>query len=168
MAKVFKSFEELSAALLKASTEFTTEAKGIAEVNVGEMSDEATFNAPASGDPIATQHGTETQEQIKGKRTWVAINQSIGYEMAPDGLSGTVFVNIGAGEIAIWVEFGTGQSAAAYLATVEEQFRKIAAKYYINGKGTIINKPYLLPAYYKYKARFEKEMREAVKNITFK
>lgn len=169
MAKQFKSFEEMAQAFSDLAKDFTQETKELVEYNIGEMELEAIRNAPGPGDLIDNDYGTpEPQSEIARGRNWTPISQAIGYTIDPSGLRGTVFVEKSAGELAIYVEFGTGQSARAYLSTVDEEFKKVAAKYYINGYGTILNRPYMLPAYYKYSVLFKKELTELVKNIKFK
>lgn len=168
MAKQFKSFEDMGASFMRTAEAFEEDVKGVVEINTGDMELEAIKNSPGPGQPISTEKGTETQSKIARGRNWTPISQAIGYTIDPTGLRGTVFVEKSAGELAIYVEFGTGQSAKTYLSTVPDEFKAVAARYYINGKGSIVNRPYLLPAYFKYSVLFQKEMKELVKNITFK
>lgn len=126
---------------------------------------EATRNAPGPGDPIATEHGAESQEDIARGRGWVPIAQAIEFEHEPGGLSALVYVERAAGELAVYVEVGTGQSARSYLATLPPEWQAAARKFYINGQGTIINKPYMYPAIQKYEKIFVDELRELVKDL---
>lgn len=147
--------------------EFTAELKEAVEVNTGDMEMQAIRNAPGAGDLIENDYGDrETLSSISNGRNWVPISQAIGYKITETGLKGTVFVEKSAGDVAAWVEFGTGQSARSYLATVEPEWREEARKYYVNGFGTIINKPYLYPAYIKYRTEFLKEVKELVKRYS--
>lgn len=164
MSKV-KGLGELIDKLIKADKRFEQEVKEIVAFNTGEMELEAIRLAPSPGEDILTQFGTESQIDIARGRGWRPISQEIGSFESKDGLSGTVFVNDGAGLIAAYCEFGTGQSAKSYLATVPKEWRDIASKFYINGKGTIIAQPYLLPAWYKQKIVFLKELEALVKNF---
>jgi len=169
MAKQFKSFEELAQAFSDLAKDFTQEAKELVEYNIGEMELEAIRNAPGPGDLIDNDYGTpETQSEIARGRNWTPISQAIGYEIDKSGLKGTVFVEKSAGELAIYVEAGTGQSARAYIPTVPKEFQEVFRKYYLTGYGTILAKPYMLPAFFKYSVQFEKEMRDLIKNIKFK
>jgi len=169
MAKVFKDFNEMSAAFKKMADDFTKESKEILEYNIGEMELEAIRDAPGPGALIDNDYGTpETQESIARGRSWTPISQAIGYTIDPSGLKGTVYVEKSAGELAIYVEAGTGQSARAYIPTVPKEFQDVFRKYYLTGYGTILAKPYMLPAYFKYSVLFKKEMTELVKNVTFK
>jgi len=151
--------------LIKADKRFEQEVKEIVAFNTSEMELEAIRLAPSPGEDILTQFGTESQTDIARGRGWRPISQEIGSFESKDGLSGTVFVNDGAGEIAAWVEFGTGQSAKTYLATVPKEWREIAAGYIRTKRGTILNQPYLLPAWYKQKIVFLKELETLVKNF---
>lgn len=169
MAKVFKSFDDMAKAFSDVAKDFTQEAKEILEYNIGEIELEAIRDAPGPGQPIDTDYGTpEPQADIARGRNWTPISQAIGYKIDKSGLKGTVFVEKSAGELAIYVEAGTGQSARAYIPTVPKEFQEVFRKYYLTGYGTILAKPYLLPAFFRYRVQFENEMKEAVKNIGFK
>jgi len=166
MAKKFKSGNELAAAFLKASADFQKEVKGILEFNLGEIETTAIRDAPGPGAPIKTKFGNETQDNINKHLSPTPISQAISYKIDTSGYSGSVFIESSAGVIAIYTEFGTGQSAAVYLATLDNEFRAVARRYYINGKGTIIQQAYLLPAYFQYQVQFQKELKQALKNIS--
>ena len=169
MAKVFRNFGEMSAALKKVTEDFTKEARGLVEYNLGELELQAIRTAPGPSEPIETTHGPESQSDIARGRNWVPISQAIGYylDVPSKGLKGTVFVDIAAGPIAAWTEFGTGQSAAYYVNSLPPEFQAIAKRFYLTGRGTIREQAYLLPAFFKYSVQFKKEMAEAVKNISF-
>lgn len=126
---------------------------------------EAIRNAPGPGDPIATEHGNESQQDIARDRAWVPISQAIAFEHEASGLSALVYVERAAGELAVYVEVGTGQSARSYLATLPPEWQAAARKFYINGQGTIINKPYMYPAIQKYEKIFIDELKELVKDL---
>lgn len=151
--------------------EFTAELKEAVEVNTGDMEMQAIRNAPTPGGKnIATRNGQITEMNVRNKTTsgqkTAHISQAIGYKITPDGLKGTVFVEKSAGDVAAYVEFGTGQDASAYLATLPQEWREEARRFYVNGKGTIINKPYLYPAYIKYRTEFLKEVKDLVKRYS--
>lgn len=157
-------FNELAARLNSMSTKFQNEVKGIVEFNAGQIEIEAIAEAPGPGDLIGTEDGFEYQDMIENGRNWTPISQAIGYSIDSTGYKATIFVEKSAGEIAAWVEFGTGQSAKTYLATVPAEWKAEAQKYYINGKGTILAKPYLLPAFLKYQIQMQKELKAALKS----
>lgn len=160
-----QNFSQFASKLRAAALAFETEVKEIVELNIGDMEMEAIRSAPAGGDLIRTQGGSENQSDIARGRSWVPISQAIGYKLTNNGLTGTVFVERSAGELAAYVEFGTGQSATTYLATVPTEWKAVAQRYYINGKGTIINQPYLLPAFMKYKELFIADLKAAIANF---
>lgn len=159
------SFSQFASRLRAAAVNFEKEVKEIVELNTGDMELEAIRNAPGGGDLIRTQSGAETQADIARDRNWVPISQAIGYEIKNNGYTGTVFVERSAGELAAYVEFGTGQSASTYLSTVPTEWKAVAQRYYINGRGTIVNQPYLLPAFMKHKQQFVKDLKDAIKNF---
>lgn len=159
------NFNQFSGKLRAAALNFEKEVKEIVELNTGDMEMEAIRNAPGGGDLIRTQHGSENQQDIARGRSWVPISQAIGYKLTNNGFTGTVFVERSAGELAAYVEFGTGQSAATYLSTVDPQWKAVAQRYFINGRGTIVNQPYMLPAFMKHKEQFVKDLKDAIKNF---
>lgn len=164
MSKI-KGLPEIVDRMLKASKYFEQEVKEIVDGNVGDLELEAIRKAPGGGDMIATQFGSESQEAISRNRGWTPISQNIGSTISPDGLSGTVYVNESAGLIAAYCEFGTGQSAKSYLMTVPKEWRELAQQYYINGRGSIIAQPYLLPSFFKQRVQFIKDLEKLVKDF---
>jgi len=159
------NFNQFATRLRASALNFEKEVKQVVELNIGEMEMEAIRLAPGGGDLIRTQAGAETQTNIARGRNWVPISQAIGYKLTNNGLSATLYVERSAGELAAYVEFGTGQSASTYLATVPPEWKAVAQRYYVNGKGTIINQPYLLPAFMKYKQEFVKDLKAAIANF---
>ena len=159
-------FKEFADKLNKLSKDFQQEVKEITEFNLGEIELQAIRDAPGGGDQIRTQFGSESQSDIARGRNWTPISQAIGYSIDSSGYKGSVYVERSAGEIAAWVEFGTGQSASNYLATVPPEWKSLAQLYYINGKGTIIAQPYLLPAFLKYKIEYVKELKAALNRLS--
>ena len=159
------SFSKFGAELRRSAIAFETEIKEIVEYNLGEMELESIRLSPGGGDLIKTQYGTETQQDIARGRNWVPISQAIGYKLTKNGFSGYLYVEKSAGEVAIWVEMGTGQDAASYLSSVPPEWRELAAKYIRNKRGTIVHQPYILPTFMKHKEIFVKELREAIKTF---
>lgn len=115
---------------------------------------EAIRNAPAAGDELKTTYGTQ--------KINTGINQYIGAKFENQGLTGTVFIESGASLLAIYVEFGCGSSAAGYVPTLPKEWQDIAKKYYINGKGTLIRQPYMLPAFFHYEPIYLKRLKEVL------
>lgn len=159
-----KGVQNLINKINKLSSDIQNECKDIIEFRTGEIEVKAIADAPGAGDQITTQKGSTTQQKIASGRNWTSISQSIGYEISNNGYKGTVFVNRSAGEIAAWVEFSTGQDAKTYLATVEPEWRAEAQKFYINGRGTIIGKPYLYPNYLKQRIEFVNDLKKLLKS----
>lgn len=54
-------------------------------------------------------------------------------------------------EKAAYVEFGTGVWARSYLSGKPMEMKVEAIKFFVNGKGTSYARPYLFPAFYKYR-----------------
>lgn len=92
------------------------------------------------------------------------VKQRINKLIADNGLEGRVVVE--GNEIFIFMEFGTGQYAASYLATQEPEIRAAAMKFYVNGQGTLIHTPYLIPAYLKERPNFIEELTRILKEET--
>ena len=167
MASQVRGFQEIVTRLNSYSSNVQNEVKGIVEFNLGELEREAIANAPGGGDRIATEYGTMNINNVSDKYrgSFTPVNQAIGYEIERSGYKGSVFVEKSAGEISIFIEMGTGQSAKNYLSTVPQFWRAIAARYYISGDGTILNRPFLYPAYAKYSLQFQKELKQVFKRV---
>lgn len=91
----------------------------------------------------------------------VGISQRIQKKVTNGGLQGTIEVNAGA--IGAYIEFGTGQSAAALVPTLPEDWQEIARSFYVNGQGRLIANPYLYPNWFRYTRDFDKQVRDIVK-----
>lgn len=161
-----KGLNNVLASIKKFEDAISQEVKEQVEFHTGEIEIAAIRNAPGPGDEIRTEGGSQSQQDIARGRGWTPINQAIGYNISDGGFKGTVFVERSAGEVAVWVEMGTGQSAKSYLSTVDPEWRSLAQKYYINGRGTIINQPYLYPAYLKGRIDFINDLKQALKKIS--
>ena len=118
---------------------------------------QAIQNAPAAGDMLDNGFGYE--------KINTGINQFIGAKIEPNGLAGTVFIEAGAGPLAIYVEFGTGHSAADYVPTLDPEFQAVARKYYVNGMGVLLKHPFLLPAWFQYQPTVVPKIKQALENI---
>ncbi len=92
---------------------------------------------------------------------------SIGNEFKDKGLTGKVGV-IGkqsvaknqsdTANMAAYFEFVTGLSASQILAPYPQWVKDIAYEYYVNGKGTLIGKPYLFNNFLKNIETFERDL----------
>lgn len=75
-------------------------------------------------------------------------------------------VNIGTeNEIAAYIEFGTGDFATSYLSGQTQEVKDDAIKFFVNGEGKMPAKPYLFPAYYKYKDQIAPEINKRIQAL---
>lgn len=154
MVKVnVKGIDELIIKFAKMNVNVQNEIKGIIEFNAGEIEIQAINNAPGAGDILPLSNG-EIQKLDIG------INQFIFNKLSNNGYKATIGIEKEATKLAAYIEFGTGISAAYYVPMLEPEFQKIAKSFYINGKGTIMAHPFLIPAYMKYREIFIKEIKE--------
>jgi len=65
--------------------------------------------------------------------------------------------------IPVYVEFGTGTSAAEYVPTLPKEIQEYARQFYVNGKGRIKKQPYLIPAFLRESPLFIKELEKILK-----
>lgn len=141
--------------LLSKGKEIEKKVVDLVDIYTGEIEQQAINNAPGAGDFIKTTYGSQQiQDNIRG---------FIYKEFSPDGLTGRVGVSSGAGKFFVYVEFSTGPDAARYIPTLPKEFQDFARRFYVNGKGTIIGQPFLLPAYFKNRNEFIKELNKLIK-----
>jgi hypothetical protein len=90
------------------------------------------------------------------------IKQKINKKVSNNGFSWNVGLDVPTtGEQwEAWMEFGTGLSARDILSNPKysAEVREIARRYYRNGKGRIVGKPYLMPAFYRNTANLVNDM----------
>lgn len=149
--------KRLSKRLEQVSKEVYEDVKDIIEETTLAIQRQAIQNAPAAGDTVATTYGSQ--------KINTGINQFIGSSIDKGGLGGSVFIEAGASELAAYLEFGTGVSAAGYVPTLDPEFQAIAQRYYINGKGTLIKHPFLLPAWFQYQPTVGPAIKKVLENI---
>jgi hypothetical protein len=65
--------------------------------------------------------------------------------------------------IPVYVEFGTGESAAAYVPTLPKEIQDYARQFYENGQGRMMKRPYLIPAFLRESPIFIKELEKILK-----
>lgn len=119
---------------------------------------EAINNAPAAGDMLKTTYGSQKND--------TGINQYIyaSFDIKSKGMTGQVGIDANASKLAAYIEFGTGVSAAGYVPTLPPEWQLIAKKYYVNGKGTLIKHPFLLPAFFSNQYKFLYDMQKVLKS----
>ncbi|GHE34888.1 hypothetical protein [Sphingobacterium griseoflavum] len=77
------------------------------------------------------------------------------------GLKAEVGV-MGSNDLAAYVEFGTGLSAADILSNYPQWVRDIAMQFYVNGQGTLEGRPYLYNNFLSVQAEFERELQKII------
>lgn len=119
---------------------------------------EAMDAAPAAGDTLKTTYGTQKNE--------TGINQYIyaSFDISNKGMTGQVGIDGNASKLAAYIEFGTGVSAAGYVPTLPKEWQEVARTYYVNGKGTLIKQPFLLPAFFNNQFKFLYDMKKVLKS----
>lgn len=137
------------------TTQLAVEIKDIVEDVTIAIERQAISNAPVAGEELATKYGTQTNQ--------TGINGLIEHKYLNNGNIGIVYVADRAGNLPIYIEFGTGSSAAGYVPTLPKWAQEIARKYYISGNGTLIKKPYLLPAYFQHSPELYRKLKELVR-----
>lgn len=150
LSRLMRRFEALP-------KEVKDDVRDIVEETTLAIQRQAIQNAPAAGDTLQTTYGTQ--------KINTGINQFIGARIGGNGLSGEVFIEAGASDLAAFIEFGCGISAAGYVPTLSPDFQAMAMKFYRNGKGTLIKHPYMLPAWFQYQPTIVPKIKEALENI---
>lgn len=126
MAKI-KGFEQLKRVLSRVDSDVETIIKAVMLEYMQKIFNEALSNLPSSAS---------------------SIRESYKLEVSEGGFRITIYTD---NDFAAYIEFGTGEFAKAYLAGEPQEVTEEAIKFYINGEGKMPERPYLFPAYYKYK-----------------
>lgn len=92
----------------------------------------------ASVEEMATKAKTLAPSDIEG----FPISQGINVKKNKP-LSYTLYSN---NPYSAYFEFGTGKYAATYVPNLDEEWQVLARQYFINGKGTIPDRPFLYPS----------------------
>lgn len=146
-------------ALRKYTKEVQEDIKDAVEETTLAIERQAISNAPSAGELVKTTYGTQ--------KVNTGINQYIFSRIVNKGFTGEIGIESGASNLAIYLEFGTGSSAAGYVPTLDPEFQTIARRYYISGKGTLIKHPFLLPAYFEHGPKLTKKIREILRKSKF-
>lgn len=89
-----------------------------------------------------------------------AVRASINHEHDPENVTATVFAgNTGKDPIAAYLEFGTGEYAAKYVKTIPFEYEALAWQFFVNGKGTMKEHPFLIPTYLQEGKRFVERLK---------
>lgn len=152
LERLMRRFEQLPG-------EIKEDVRDIVEESILAIQTDAIRNAPAAGDMVATQYG---EQKIN-----TGINQFIGasFHVQAKGLAGEVFIEAGASNLAAYLEFGTGISAANYVPTLDTEWQAVAMRYYVNGKGTLVKHPFLLPAWFKHEPTVVPKIKAALDRL---
>lgn len=155
MAVIVKGLDEALAYVRKKEAEIIDVAKDVLAKTATDVEFEATLNAPNS-----YQIG-----DAKINLSYIA--QKINKKSSNNGLSWNVGLDVpSSGEQwEAWMEFGTGLSAQQILGAVQytpEIKAQIKTLFFRNGKGRIIGKPYLYPAFFRNSANLVNELEEEI------
>lgn len=140
--------------LKKQSQAIQNEVRDAVEDATDGIYQQAVLNAPGPGDEWKTTYGTQKIQDN--------IRSMLSKEFTNNGYTGAVYANSQASKFFVFREFSTGTDAARYIPTLPKEFQEFARKYYVNGKGAIIGQPFLLPAYFKYRTEFVKNLKKIV------
>lgn len=105
---------------------------------------------------------SSTQQIVLKAQMIVPVNlgklkQSIKAEYKNNGLQGEVSATE---KYAPYVEFGTGQ-----FVKVPKGFEKMAMSFYVNGKGTMKPKPFLIPSWASEVPIFKRKLRKIIEEL---
>lgn len=108
------------------------------------------------------------QVEATNKANAISSELKIDEYKSDSGMTGIVsarhFANI---NLAAYIEFGTGIHAASLLQNYPQEVRDLAKQFYVNGKGRLFGRPYLIPAFLVERKKFlnnvKKVLRKAVK-----
>lgn len=135
----------------------TTHIKGLPEIrkklkNLDQVSTRKTQFAVVSS----------SQQIVLKAQTIVPVNlgklkQSIKAEYKKDGLQGIISATE---KYAPYVEFGTGQ-----FVKVPKGFEKMAMSFYVNGKGRMKPRPYLIPSWASELPIFRNKLKKIIKDM---
>jgi hypothetical protein len=119
----------------------------------------------AKSEIILEVEATATDVEVDAIRNApIGIAQKIQKVAENGGLTQRIEVNAGA--IGAYLEFGTGSDAAALVPTLPEEWQQTAKQYYINGQGKLRNKAYLYPAWVRNTAGFVDRLKAILDKAT--
>lgn len=121
LSKIIKQFKDTV-------NDITDEMDAEFEASVRVMVTDAQNNAPVSNDEVNSTSGL-----LKGSIGMVRKNP-FDYELVAQK------------DYAPYLEFGTGPYAASYVKSLEPEWEALAKTYFVNGKGHMPARPYMVPA----------------------
>lgn len=150
MSVKVKGLDKAIADLDKKSEAILNSVKGTLANTATDIEFEASLNAPSSyqiGD--ASINLNFIRQKINKKVLDNGLYWKIGLDVPTTGEQWEA-----------WMEFGTGLSAEQILKnpTYSEEVRTLARTYFRNGKGRIVGKPYLMPAFFRNTANLVTDM----------
>ncbi len=154
LQSVFDSFNEFEKEIQSIIKELVNDFTKIIELQAKKL-------VPSAGQPLQTSTGRKETLNVN-------LANFIFSEITNNGLTGIIGIDNSASELAIYIEFGTGTSAANYVPTLPTEFQEVAKQYYINGRGTLIKSPFLIPSFFQYSEEFKKELYTELTNKGYK
>lgn len=141
MSVTIKGLDEARRDLFKKRQLIADSVKDVLAETATNIEIEATRNAPSSyqiGD--ASINLSFIKQKINKKASNDGLYWQIGLDVPSTGEQWEA-----------WIEFGTGLSAREILSNPQytQEVRTLARTYFRNGKGRIIGKPYLMPAFFR-------------------
>lgn len=112
---------------------------------------------------LVTEGGNDFQTTKGIQHINENIDQFIVHSTTNNGYTGVIEIPDSASELAIFIEFGTGRSAAGYVPTLPPELQAKALEYFKNGKGTLIKRPFLIPAFFNNKDKVLYAIRDKLK-----
>lgn len=94
----------------------------------------------------------------------VSIGQTISKVANEGGLRQVI--NVGAGKIGAYVEFGTGPYAEQLVPTLPQEWQDLAKTFYVNGQGTLRAAPYLYPNYLRFSNGLPQRIQVILEKLT--
>jgi hypothetical protein len=122
---------------------FTISFEGLEETikelktTVADIEEKVDFAFGVNVEAMATEAKNRTPVDMGRLRTSISANKQAKYQYE---LVAGVFY-------APYIEFGTGKYAATYVKSIDPEWQRLALQFYVNGQGTIPERPFLYPAY---------------------
>jgi len=110
------------------------------------------------------QQTSNIEFEAQAKASSISGDLSIDKLISDSGLSGVVSARHYANaDLAAYIEFGTGVHASEILQGYPNEVRELAMQFYVNGQGRMPSRPYLIPAFLRYRKQFILNIKKIVK-----